>query len=57
VKVGDLVVSTIDGATGLGVGIIMDFDHDDDPIVFFSQYDNEATAFYKHTLEVISEAR
>ena len=56
-KVGDLVISAINDATGLGVGIIMDFDHDDDPIVFFSQYDNEATAFYRHTLEVISEAR
>jgi len=56
VKVGDLVVSTID-TPGFGVGLIIDFDHEDDPIVFFSQYDNEATAFYRRTLEVISEAR
>jgi len=56
VKVGDLVVSTID-TPGFGVGLIIDFDHEDDPIVFFSQYDNEATAFYRRTLEVISESR
>ena len=55
-KVGDLVVSVYD-TPGFGVGLIIDFDHEDDPIVFFSQYDNEATAFYRRTLEVISESR
>ena len=55
-KIGDLVICK-SSPDGFGLGIIMDFDEEDDPIVFFLKYDDEPQAFYGYTLEVLSEGR
>jgi hypothetical protein len=56
--VGDLVVYH-NPSIGLGTGIVVGFDHDNDPIIVFRGDANDPTpqAFYRSDIEVISENR
>ena len=59
-KIGDLVRYVIESS--LGFGLIMSFDKDGDPIVFFMGDDNHdhpglGSAFYERDIKVISESR
>jgi hypothetical protein len=44
------------GSSG-GVGIIMDFDTDGNPIVFFPKYDGGMQAWSTLSLKVLNESR
>ena len=56
-NVGDLVVYKVI-SIGLGVGIVVGFDHDNDPIIKFHGDPNwDHKAFYPGDIEVISENR
>ena len=56
-KVGDLVVYH-DLSIGLGTGIVVGFDHDNDPIIVFHGDANpHRQAFYIDDIEVVSENR
>ena len=57
-SVGDLVVYHTP-SIGLGTGIVVGFDHDNDPIIVFRGDANDPTpqAFYRSDIEVISESR
>jgi len=66
VKVGDLVQyigADADDPPLLGLGIVMGFDHDLDPIVLFQGDDApgpgyaNGSPFYDYDIEVISESR
>ena len=68
-KVGDLVQyigEDADQPPLLGLGIVMGFDHDEDPIVLFQgddyiptleSGDTPGSPFYDYDIEVISETR
>ncbi len=64
-KVGDLVIYSgpnHENPPVYGPGIIMRFDRDNDPVVLFHgdtdpDYEDGCTAFYRYSLEVISERR
>ncbi len=64
-KVGDLVIyvgQNADVPPVYGAGIILRFDSDSDPIVLFHgdtnpDYEDGSTAFYRKSLEVVSERR
>ena len=58
-KVGDLVVYH-DLSIGLGTGIVIGFDKDNDPIIVFHGNTNFALKrqpFYRSDIEVVSESR
>ena len=58
-KVGDLVVYH-DLSIGLGTGIVIGFDKDNDPIIVFHGNTNFALKrqpFYRWMIEVINESR
>ena len=61
-KVGDLVVGKEDGYFDGSIGIIFDFDEDDDPVVSWcnDEGSNEASpgcGEFRGSLEVLNEAR
>ena len=53
-KVGDLVKCV---GSSYGVGIIMDFDTDGDPIVFFPKYEGGMQTWNTWALKVLNESR
>ena len=56
-KVGDLVVYH-DLSIGLGTGIVIGFDKDNDPIIVFHGNTNfKRQPFYRSDIEVVSESR
>ncbi len=61
-KVGDLVhypdapIRTWEDETPLSNGIVVGFDPEDDPIVFFFGK-NDAKPYYAHDIEVLSEVK
>ena len=63
-KVGDLVhypdapIRTWEDEEPLRNGIVVGFDKDNDPIVFFfGRKADEASPYYAHDIEVLSESR
>jgi hypothetical protein len=55
VKVGDLVRRK--RYASLGLGIVLDFDVEGDPIVYFQNRQRGYHAFYSDDLEVVNEGR
>ena len=61
-KIGDLVCyrHDQDPADQLGVGIILGFDKDDDPIILFSLDENPTPGgdpFFSHDIKVLNKSR
>tara|TARA_Y100000034_G_C6723673_1_gene320265 strand:+ start:514 stop:705 length:192 start_codon:yes stop_codon:yes gene_type:complete len=62
-KVGDLVVfadarEDVENPPRLGTGIVVSFDHDNDPIISFHGHPHEEpSAYYRQDIEVLNESR
>ena len=54
-KVGDLVRRK--GYASLGLGIVLGFDEEGDPIVYFQDRQRGYNSFYSDDIEVVNEGR
>jgi hypothetical protein len=57
VKVGDLVRYRSDLATDWPFGVVVEFDNEGDPLIWFPDDDGNHYAYFKQDMEVVSERR